>query len=63
MQVVYCENFEKSDVNKRDFFSKAFKMLLDPESEMFTYNDTNTMIWFPAKVSGKTVMKVFVHLQ
>lgn len=63
MQVVYCENIEKSDVNKRDFLNKAFNMLLDPESEMFIYSDTNTLIWFPAEVKGKTVMKVFMHLQ
>ncbi|XP_060782471.1 probable E3 ubiquitin-protein ligase HERC4 [Neoarius graeffei] len=49
LQVVYCENLEKSDVNKRDFFHKAFKMLLDPESKMFMYNDT--LIWFPAELN------------
>ncbi|KAM9477007.1 putative E3 ubiquitin-protein ligase HERC3 [Clarias gariepinus] len=51
MQVVYCENQETSDVNKRDFFHKAFKMLLDSESQMFMYNDTNTLIWFPPEPS------------
>ncbi|XP_060729053.1 probable E3 ubiquitin-protein ligase HERC4 [Tachysurus vachellii] len=51
LQVVYCENFEKSDVNKRDFFHNAFKMLLDPESKMFMYNDTKTLIWFPVELS------------
>lgn len=52
-QVVYCENLEKSDVNKRDFFHNAFKMLLDPKSEMFMYNDTKTLIWFPVEVRQK----------
>ncbi|XP_026795315.3 probable E3 ubiquitin-protein ligase HERC3 [Pangasianodon hypophthalmus] len=51
LQVVYCENFEKSDVYKRDFFHNAFKMLLDAESEMFMYNDTKTLIWFPVELS------------
>ncbi|XP_047668103.1 probable E3 ubiquitin-protein ligase HERC4 isoform X1 [Tachysurus fulvidraco] len=51
LQVVYCENYEKSDVNKRDFFHNAFKTLLDPESKMFMYNDTKTHIWFPVELS------------
>ncbi|GAA6094634.1 probable E3 ubiquitin-protein ligase HERC6 isoform X2 [Tachysurus ichikawai] len=51
LQVVYCENFVQSDVNKRDFFHNAFKMLLDPESKMFMYNDTKTVIWFPVELS------------
>lgn len=53
MQVEYCENLETSDVNKKDFFYKAFKMLLDPESKMFMYNDTKTLIWFPVEVRQK----------
>lgn len=53
MQVLYCEDLKQSDVNKRDFFHNAFKMLLDPESKMFMYNDTETLIWFPAEVSQK----------
>ncbi|KAG7333753.1 hypothetical protein KOW79_002160 [Hemibagrus wyckioides] len=51
LQVLYCEDFKQSDVNKRDFFHNAFKMLLDPESKMFMYNDTKTLIWFPAELS------------
>ncbi|TSK22495.1 E3 ISG15--protein ligase HERC5 [Bagarius yarrelli] len=51
LQVVYCENFEPSDVNKKDFFHNACKMLLDPESKMFMYNDAKTLIWFPVELS------------
>ncbi|CAB1327289.1 unnamed protein product [Coregonus sp. 'balchen'] len=36
-------------VNKRDFFLHLFDELLAPESEMFMYNDTKTLVWFPAK--------------
>lgn len=50
MQVVYCENFEDSDVNKKDFFHNASSMLLDPELDMFIQNDTNTLVWFPSEV-------------
>ncbi|KAM9476980.1 E3 ubiquitin-protein ligase HERC2-like [Clarias gariepinus] len=51
LQVVYCENFEDSDVNKKDFFHNASSMLLDPELDMFIQNDTNTLIWFPSEPS------------
>lgn len=53
MQVMYSENVETSDVFKRDFFHNAFKMLKDPESEMFMDNDTKTLIWFPVEVRQK----------
>ncbi|XP_017318999.2 probable E3 ubiquitin-protein ligase HERC3 isoform X2 [Ictalurus punctatus] len=49
LQVMYSENVETSDVFKRDFFHNAFKMLKDPESEMFMDNDTKTLIWFPVE--------------
>lgn len=51
MQVVYCDSFQMSDVYKKDFFHNAFKMLLEPESEMFMYSDT--LIWFPVQVRQK----------
>ncbi|KAL7877118.1 hypothetical protein SRHO_G00037610 [Serrasalmus rhombeus] len=51
LQVVYSEKHEKTDVNKKDFFYNVFRTLLDPESRMFVYNDTKTLIWFPAEPS------------
>ncbi|KAI4884474.1 hypothetical protein NFI96_014102 [Prochilodus magdalenae] len=51
LQVVYSEKDEKTDVNKRDFFHKAVCTLLTPESRMFMYNDTKTLIWFPVEPS------------
>uniref|UniRef100_A0A3B4CZH2 HECT domain-containing protein n=1 Tax=Pygocentrus nattereri TaxID=42514 RepID=A0A3B4CZH2_PYGNA len=51
LQVVYSEKFEETDVNKRDFFLNVFRTLLEPESKMFIYNDTKTLIWFPAEPS------------
>ncbi|XP_049336928.1 uncharacterized protein LOC103045994 [Astyanax mexicanus] len=51
LQVVYSENLEKTDVNKRDFFHNVFQELLKPESKMFMYNDTKTLIWFPSEPS------------
>ncbi|KAL7877120.1 hypothetical protein SRHO_G00037630 [Serrasalmus rhombeus] len=53
--VEFVEDSKQTDVNKRDFFLHAFNELLAPESEMFMYNDTQTMIWFPSqpKVESK----------
>ncbi|XP_072534565.1 E3 ISG15--protein ligase HERC5-like [Salminus brasiliensis] len=51
LQVIYSEKCEKTDVNKRDFFHNVFRDLLMPESEMFMYNDTETLIWFPSEPS------------
>uniref|UniRef100_A0AAR2JUG7 HECT domain-containing protein n=1 Tax=Pygocentrus nattereri TaxID=42514 RepID=A0AAR2JUG7_PYGNA len=51
VRVVYSEKFEETDVNKRDFFLNVFRTLLEPESKMFIYNDTKTLIWFPAEPS------------
>ncbi|XP_076831361.1 putative E3 ubiquitin-protein ligase HERC4 [Brachyhypopomus gauderio] len=48
LQVVYSEKFEQSDVNKRDFFHNAFKMLPEQSSEMFMYSDTKAL-WFPSE--------------
>ncbi|KAJ8000717.1 hypothetical protein DPEC_G00183250 [Dallia pectoralis] len=45
--VLFVEDMKVSNVNKRDFFLHLFDELL--ESEMFKHNDTNTLVWFPAK--------------
>ncbi|KAK1791939.1 hypothetical protein P4O66_013913 [Electrophorus voltai] len=58
LQVVYQEKFEQSDVNKRDFFHKAFQMLREPSSGMFMYNDTKSL-WFPPE-PGLQEEKYFV---
>nr|XP_023835329.1 LOW QUALITY PROTEIN: E3 ISG15--protein ligase HERC5-like [Salvelinus alpinus] len=45
----FDEDARLTDVYKRDFFLHVFEELLAPESEMFMYNDTKTLAWFPAK--------------
>ncbi|XP_060782433.1 probable E3 ubiquitin-protein ligase HERC6 isoform X2 [Neoarius graeffei] len=47
--VQFVEDSKLTDLSKRDFFLHAFSELLAPESRMFMYNDSETMIWFPAK--------------
>ncbi|KAI4815497.1 hypothetical protein KUCAC02_005639 [Chaenocephalus aceratus] len=44
------------DVNKRDFFLQVIKELMSPKSEMFMFNESNTLAWFPVrpKVEEKT---------
>ncbi|CDR00305.1 unnamed protein product, partial [Oncorhynchus mykiss] len=44
--VQFVEDIKLSLVNKRDFFLHVFEELLAPESEMFMYNDTKTLVWF-----------------
>ncbi|XP_038837322.1 probable E3 ubiquitin-protein ligase HERC6 [Salvelinus namaycush] len=47
--VQFVEDMKLSLVNIRDFFLHVFEELLASESEMFMYNDTKTLVWFPAK--------------
>ncbi|KAI7810832.1 putative E3 ubiquitin-protein ligase HERC4 [Triplophysa rosa] len=50
--VLYAEDVTyRSDVNKRDFFLNVIKELREPDSQFFTYNDNETMIWFPTQPS------------
>ncbi|XP_026063010.1 probable E3 ubiquitin-protein ligase HERC4 isoform X1 [Carassius auratus] len=52
LSVLYKENVSKrTDVNKKDFFLNVFKELCAPESQLLMYNDSNTMGWFPTKLS------------
>lgn len=46
---VYFDGDSKvTDVYRRDFFLHVFDNLVAPESEMFMYNDSKTLAWFPA---------------
>ncbi|XP_076831360.1 putative E3 ubiquitin-protein ligase HERC4 [Brachyhypopomus gauderio] len=47
--VQFAEDSKLTEVNKKDFFLHAFTELLDPDSGIFMYNDTHTMVWFPVK--------------
>ena len=38
------------NVNKKDFFLHVFDELMDPEAEMFMYNESKTLAWFPSRV-------------
>ncbi|XP_052463903.1 probable E3 ubiquitin-protein ligase HERC3 isoform X1 [Carassius gibelio] len=51
LSVFYTEDMRKTDVNKRDFFLNVFTELCAPESQLFMYNDNQTMSWFPTKLS------------
>lgn len=39
-----------TDMNKKDLFLHLFDELMAPESEMFVYNESKTLAWFPPKV-------------
>ncbi|XP_072534564.1 probable E3 ubiquitin-protein ligase HERC4 [Salminus brasiliensis] len=47
--VHFVEDSKQTAVNRRDFFLHVFNELIAPDSEMFMYNDSQTMIWFPSK--------------
>ncbi|KAM6971950.1 putative E3 ubiquitin-protein ligase HERC6 [Aplochiton taeniatus] len=49
LTVQFVEDLKVTDVNKRDFFLHVFEKLLASESEMFIYNDNQTLAWFPAE--------------
>lgn len=38
------------NVNKKDLFLHLFDELMAPESELFVYNESKTLAWFPPKV-------------
>lgn len=38
------------NVNKSDLFLYVFDELIAPESKMFMYNESKTLMWFPPKV-------------
>uniref|UniRef100_A0A3Q1F320 Probable E3 ubiquitin-protein ligase HERC6 n=1 Tax=Acanthochromis polyacanthus TaxID=80966 RepID=A0A3Q1F320_9TELE len=47
--VQFVDDRKLMNVNKRDFFLHVFDELLAPESELFMYNESNTLAWFPPK--------------
>ncbi|XP_056137440.1 probable E3 ubiquitin-protein ligase HERC3 isoform X2 [Lampris incognitus] len=50
--VVHLDGDPKTtNVYKTDFFLHLFDKLMLPESGMFMYNDSETLVWFPSKPS------------
>ncbi|XP_070685976.1 probable E3 ubiquitin-protein ligase HERC6 [Pempheris klunzingeri] len=47
--VQFVEDRKVMIVNMRDFFLHVFDELIAPESEMFMYNESNTLAWFPPR--------------
>ncbi|MED6235518.1 hypothetical protein ATANTOWER_028158 [Ataeniobius toweri] len=48
--VQFVDDRKIMNVNKKDFFLHVFDKLMDPESEMFMYNESQTLAWFPPKL-------------
>lgn len=44
------DNRKVMNVNKRDLFLHVFDELIAPESELFMYNESKTLVWFPPRV-------------
>ncbi|XP_035535912.1 probable E3 ubiquitin-protein ligase HERC6 [Morone saxatilis] len=47
--VQFVDDRKVMNVNKRDLFLHLFDELMAPESEMFMYNESKTLAWFPSK--------------
>ncbi|XP_054456253.1 probable E3 ubiquitin-protein ligase HERC6 [Anoplopoma fimbria] len=47
--VQFVHDRKLTNVNIKDFFLHVFDDLMAPESEMFMYNESNSLAWFPPK--------------
>ncbi|XP_038548608.1 probable E3 ubiquitin-protein ligase HERC6 isoform X2 [Micropterus salmoides] len=47
--VQFVDDRKVMNVNKRDLFLHVFDELIAPKSEMFIYNESQTLAWFPPK--------------
>ncbi|XP_043975030.1 probable E3 ubiquitin-protein ligase HERC6 isoform X1 [Gambusia affinis] len=48
--VQFVDDRKIMNVNKKDFFLHVFDELMAPESQMFMYNESHTLAWFPPKL-------------
>jgi hypothetical protein len=48
--VQFKEALELTEISKEDFFINVFEELMNPGSNMFMYNEGQTLAWFPAQV-------------
>ncbi|CAK6973245.1 probable E3 ubiquitin-protein ligase HERC3 [Scomber scombrus] len=44
-------HFDDDNLNIKDFFHDVFHAMFSAESEMFMFNDSNTLAWFPSKAT------------
>ncbi|XP_041797320.1 probable E3 ubiquitin-protein ligase HERC6 [Chelmon rostratus] len=51
--VIFVDNRKVMNVNKRDLFLHVFDELIAPESELFMYNESKTLVWFPPRPKAK----------
>ncbi|XP_070828128.1 probable E3 ubiquitin-protein ligase HERC4 [Chaetodon trifascialis] len=49
--VYFDENLAIDDVCRKDFFYEVFHEMVSAESGMFMFNDSETLAWFPSKVT------------
>ncbi|CAG6004363.1 unnamed protein product [Menidia menidia] len=47
--VQFVDDRKVMNVNKHDFFLHVFDELMNPESEMFMFNESQTVAWFPPR--------------
>ncbi|XP_071362163.1 probable E3 ubiquitin-protein ligase HERC3 [Trachinotus anak] len=49
--VFFDENPTIDNIYKKDFFHEVFHEMVSGESEMFMFNDSKTLAWFPSKAT------------
>ncbi|XP_056460648.1 probable E3 ubiquitin-protein ligase HERC6 isoform X3 [Gadus chalcogrammus] len=58
--VQFKEALELTEISKEDFFINVFEELMNPGSNMFIYNEGQTLAWFPAQVEPPKLEKYFL---
>ncbi|CAL8268214.1 unnamed protein product [Arctogadus glacialis] len=58
--VQFKEALELTEISKEDFFINVFEELMNPGSNMFMYNEGQTLAWFPAQVEPPKLEKYFL---
>ncbi|XP_069045097.1 probable E3 ubiquitin-protein ligase HERC4 isoform X2 [Lepisosteus oculatus] len=51
LTVEFVGEIDRPGVLRKDFFLYFFDKVIEPESNMFWYNELSTLLWFPSKTS------------
>ncbi|KAJ0041685.1 hypothetical protein NL108_008462, partial [Boleophthalmus pectinirostris] len=60
LMVHFDEDPKITDVYKRDLFHHLFRKIISTDSEMLQFNDSQTLAWFPSKISEKKKEQFFL---
>ncbi|XP_068169993.1 probable E3 ubiquitin-protein ligase HERC4 [Antennarius striatus] len=49
--IYFDENYQVDNLYKKDFFHDVFHEIVSPQSGMFMFNDSETLVWFTSKAT------------